>query len=237
MLQRDASCDEDQQRILRDDEMFKRLLIEQMKSAGISDPIKPIKAKGVIGEEILDRYVSGFISSLTFGNDSRSLPGVVSVIGAILSQEVIKGVTSIYAPISQWQFFEAFDSITSTSMASSPSDATPVEIDPDPSIVSTRELMNELKNLKVFVVGAGAIGCELLKNFALLGIGESTSMASRHQTSHKDSHQTSAGGDRDGFIVVTDMDLIEKSNLNRQLLFRYVHCIGSSLSLAHAFAL
>lgn len=51
--------------------------------------------------------------------------------------------------------------------------------------------------MKYFVVGAGAIGCELLKNFAMMGIG-------------------SDGGQ----VTVTDMDLIEKSNLNRQFLFR-----------------
>lgn len=47
------------------------------------------------------------------------------------------------------------------------------------------------------MVGAGAIGCELLKNFAMMGLG--------------------AEG---GKVIVTDMDLIEKSNLNRQFLFR-----------------
>lgn len=47
-------------------------------------------------------------------------------------------------------------------------------------------------------MGAGAIGCELLKNFAMIGLG------------------CGEGGE----IVVTDMDTIEKSNLNRQFLFR-----------------
>lgn len=47
-------------------------------------------------------------------------------------------------------------------------------------------------------MGAGAIGCELLKNFALIGLG--------------------AG--EGGHITVTDMDSIERSNLNRQFLFR-----------------
>lgn len=51
---------------------------------------------------------------------------------------------------------------------------------------------------RFFIVGAGAIGCEHLKNFAMMGIG--------------------AG--KDGEIIITDMDLIEKSNLNRQFLFR-----------------
>lgn len=46
-------------------------------------------------------------------------------------------------------------------------------------------------------MGAGAIGCELLKNFAMVGL---------------------AAGE--GEVIVTDMDTIEKSNLNRQFLFR-----------------
>lgn len=52
-------------------------------------------------------------------------------------------------------------------------------------------------NQKYFIVGAGAIGCELLKNFAMMGLGA-----------------------ENGKVTVTDMDLIEKSNLNRQFLFR-----------------
>lgn len=47
-------------------------------------------------------------------------------------------------------------------------------------------------------MGAGAIGCELLKNFAMLGLGCGP----------------------EGCVTVTDMDTIEKSNLNRQFLFR-----------------
>ena len=50
----------------------------------------------------------------------------------------------------------------------------------------------------VIQVGAGAIGCELLKCFAMVGLGCGP----------------------EGKITVTDMDIIEKSNLNRQFLFR-----------------
>lgn len=49
------------------------------------------------------------------------------------------------------------------------------------------------------MVGAGAIGCELLKNFAMLGLGSQ------------------------GQITITDPDVIEVSNLNRQFLFREKH--------------
>ncbi|VEL14038.1 unnamed protein product [Protopolystoma xenopodis] len=47
-------------------------------------------------------------------------------------------------------------------------------------------------------VGAGAIGCEHLKNFAMMGVGCGP----------------------EGKVFITDMDIIEKSNLNRQFLFR-----------------
>jgi molybdopterin/thiamine biosynthesis adenylyltransferase len=33
------------------------------------------------------------------------------------------------------------------------------------------ELLEKVKNSKLFMVGCGAIGCELLKNFAMLGVG------------------------------------------------------------------
>ena len=49
------------------------------------------------------------------------------------------------------------------------------------------------------MVGAGAIGCELLKNFAMLSLGTK------------------------GKITLTDPDFIEVSNLTRQLLFREKH--------------
>lgn len=48
----------------------------------------------------------------------------------------------------------------------------------------------------MLLVGAGGIGCELLKNLLLTGFGE---------------------------IHIIDLDTIDLSNLNRQFLFRFEH--------------
>jgi len=60
-------------------------------------------------------------------------------------------------------------------------------------------ILDRLAEQRVFLVGAGALGCELLKNFAILGVATNPDK---------------------GRITVTDMDRIENSNLNRQFLFR-----------------
>ena len=69
----------------------------------------------------------------------------------------------------------------------------------------------KLSNLKYFMVGCGALGCEFMKNFALNSV-----CCGPH-----------------GSLSVTDADRIELSNLTRQFLFRE-HNVGQPKSKAAA---
>lgn len=60
------------------------------------------------------------------------------------------------------------------------------------------KLQKKLEDAKIFIVGSGALGCEFLKNLALMGVCCSP----------------------EGKLTITDDDVIEKSNLSRQFLFR-----------------
>lgn len=89
------------------------------------------------------------------------------------------------------------------------------------------ELVNQLAYTNLFMVGAGAIGCELLKNYAMLGVGTGKAVVS------DDGKETKKGGS----IVLTDPDIIEVSNLNRQFLFRERHLRKPKAQTAAAAAI
>ncbi|XP_053670892.1 ubiquitin-like modifier-activating enzyme 1 isoform X2 [Anopheles nili] len=118
-------------------------------------------------------------------------------IGGITAQEVMKACTGKFTPINQYLCFDAIDCLQDGELTEEECAPSGSRYDGQIAVFG-RKFQDVLGQLKYFIVGAGAIGCELLKNFAMIGV------ASRG----------------DGEIIVTDMDLIEKSNLNRQFLFR-----------------
>ncbi|CAI7581103.1 unnamed protein product [Penicillium manginii] len=126
------------------------------------------------------------------------LNALAAFFGGIAAQEVLKAVSGKFSPVHQWMYFDSLESLPSNSTRSEET-CKPIGSRYDGQIaVFGKEYQEKLSNVKQFLVGAGAIGCETLKNWAMMGLGTGP----------------------EGKIFVTDMDQIEKSNLNRQFLFR-----------------
>ncbi|XP_028458754.1 ubiquitin-like modifier-activating enzyme 6 isoform X1 [Perca flavescens] len=131
-----------------------------------------------------------------------TLPPLAAAVGGLASQEVLKAITGKFAPLQQWFYLDAIEVVRPLQSVSA-EDFFPRGDRYDGLRACIGESMCvELHKLRVFMVGCGAIGCEMLKNFALLGVGLAKSS---------------------GEVCITDPDLIEKSNLNRQFLFRPHH--------------
>ena len=126
------------------------------------------------------------------------LSPMAAFFGGLAAQEVLKSVSGKFSPIFQWLYLDSLESLP-TSVKRSEELCRPLGTRYDGQIaVFGRDFQEKISNVKEFLVGAGAIGCEMLKNYAMIGL---------------------ATGQR-GQITVTDNDSIEKSNLNRQFLFR-----------------
>lgn len=127
-----------------------------------------------------------------------NLSPMCAAIGGIVAQEVMKSCSGKFSPIFQWMYFDALECLPADKSGLTEESCKPVGSRYDGQIaVFGSDFQKKIGAQKYFVVGAGAIGCELLKNFALVGLG--------------------CDG---GSVSVTDMDMIERSNLNRQFLFR-----------------
>lgn len=147
------------------------------------------------GEEVeLDEKLLKELSYQARGD----LAPMAAFFGGLAAQEVLKSVSGKFHPIVQWLYFDSLESLP-TSTKRSEELCKPIDSRYDGQIaVFGRDFQSKLANINEFLVGAGAIGCEMLKNWALIGL---------------------ATGPK-GKISVADMDQIEKSNLNRQFLFR-----------------
>jgi len=126
------------------------------------------------------------------------LSPMCALFGGMAAQEVLKSVSCKFGPIMQYMYFDSLESLPN-SVVRSEETCKPLGTRYDGQIaVFGKEFQDNIANMKQFLVGAGAIGCEMLKNWALMGLGTGPN----------------------GKVSVTDMDQIEKSNLNRQFLFR-----------------
>jgi molybdopterin/thiamine biosynthesis adenylyltransferase len=109
--------------------------------------------------------------------------------GGVVAQECIKAITNKFTPIHQAFYYDALEVLPEFNPAihlESAEQANYFEEKYVKEIIKTGEInhrsdglrivlgddmVNKLAHTKLFMVGAGAIGCELLKNYAMLGVG------------------------------------------------------------------
>jgi len=122
-----------------------------------------------------------------------SIVSMTAFFGGIVAQEIVK-FTGKFSPIKQMIHYDVFESLPIESVNRHPRNC---RYD-DQIRIYGQEVQDKLGKIHTFMVGAGALGCEFIKNFAMMGLG--------------------CG--QGGLVQVTDNDNIEVSNLNRQFLFR-----------------
>eukprot|EP00574_Skeletonema_japonicum_P010018 CAMPEP_0201720030 /NCGR_PEP_ID=MMETSP0593-20130828/5058_1 /ASSEMBLY_ACC=CAM_ASM_000672 /TAXON_ID=267983 /ORGANISM="Skeletonema japonicum, Strain CCMP2506" /LENGTH=1067 /DNA_ID=CAMNT_0048210573 /DNA_START=15 /DNA_END=3219 /DNA_ORIENTATION=- len=136
---------------------------------------------------------------LHLASGSRAiLSPMCATLGGIVGQEVLKSCSGKFTPINGFFYFDADECLPESPLSSSDVSPTGTSRYDSNIAVFGKETQQKLLDLNYFLIGAGAIGCEMLKNWALMGV---------------------ACGEK-GKIHITDMDRIEKSNLSRQFLFR-----------------
>ncbi|KAL0434772.1 UNVERIFIED_CONTAM: Ubiquitin-activating enzyme E1 2 [Sesamum radiatum] len=149
-----------------------------------------------LGDGKLDDINPKLLRHFAFGARAVLNP-MAAMFGGIVGQEVVKACSGKFHPLFQFFYFDSLESLPTEPL--DPSDLRPLNSRYDAQIsVFGSKFQKKLEDAKVFVVGSGALGCEFLKNLALMGVS-----CGEH-----------------GKLTVTDDDVIEKSNLSRQFLFR-----------------
>lgn len=122
---------------------------------------------------------------------------VVAVIGGFVAQEVLKACSAKFHPMVQHLYFDSLESLPAQLPTEAECQPTGSRYDAQIAVFG-KTFQDKIANHRQFLVGSGAIGCEMLKNWSMMGVASGPN----------------------GVIHVTDLDTIEKSNLNRQFLFR-----------------
>ncbi len=124
---------------------------------------------------------------------------ISSIIGGIVSHEILKAITHKFIPIEQWYYMDYMDLILDEEINEYNDNLDNFETNYKTDSkyegianIFGNKFMKKFQSMVPFIIGSGAIGCELIKNLGMMGVNK---------------------------IYLTDPDYIEKSNLSRQFLF------------------
>lgn len=148
-------------------------------------------SKELASEQTLDE---GLVRLVTATSPAVFAP-YAAFLGGFVGQEVLKAISHKFTPLKQWLYLDCRE-VAGPDVLQAKLELT--DRQSGHRLILGAEVVDQIANSKLFMIGAGAIGCEMMKNFATLGVSTGPS----------------------GSLVITDNDVIEKSNLNRQFLFR-----------------
>lgn len=171
--------------------------VDADKVVDLARALKPLRrTDGMPLEEPLDEALVRTVALSSAGG----LSPMAALVGAVAAQEVLKAVSRKFMPLDQWLYLDALDCLPEDGEPlPKPEDCSPRGCRYDGQIaVFGAGFQEKLSCQHYLLVGAGAIGCELLKGFSLMGLGAARSVG----------------------VTVADMDHVERSNLSRQFLFR-----------------
>lgn len=129
---------------------------------------KSDKFKSNLKQSELD-LLGSKLNSMFFHASKARFPPLAAFYGGTLAQEALKSVTNKFIPIKQWLYLDC-------------SELSELDDSTDYSTLQRNDrfdclrvcfggeaTLNKLFKTKLFMVGCGAIGCEMLKNYAMLG--------------------------------------------------------------------
>lgn len=158
-----------------------------------------LKARGQAPEdESSEKLVHMLVRELAF-QATGDLSPMAAFVGGFVAQEVLKACSGKFHPLLQHMYVDALEALPKQVPSLPESEFAPQGTRYDGQVaVFGKTFQERIANTREFLVGSGAIGCEMLKNWSMMGLASGP----------------------EGHIYVTDLDTIEKSNLNRQFLFR-----------------
>ena len=160
-------------------------------------------------ENIIFRYSKifddTFIKNLALYSGIQ-LPTDSSFLGGVLAQEILK-FSVLYRPLNQILYYNNYITIENLK-----NDKNKIKILQKDryyeNIIYGENIIQKLKKLNIFVIGAGTLGYEIMKILALMGTST----------------------EKNANIILTDNDSIESSNLNGQFFFKEKH-IGKNKAI------
>ncbi len=133
--------------------------------------------KSELSMENIDQILNKLMRVFYFSSRGK-FPPLAAIYGGIIGQEVLKSITNKFVPIKQWLYLDSSELFEMNDFESPITDWSSVyeskllrndRYDCLRMCFGGEKTLQKLFETKLFMVGCGAIGCEMLKNYALLG--------------------------------------------------------------------